>query len=197
MVRIYNKSGCTKPSTFLMEVFGETCKMYHDGIGCLEQLGKQQRFDADELNKVMVQNSLLSLTEPFQHPRVQGNDYKRIWGKWRGLVRLDRASTYRICPICYLNDLDTKGEAYLRIYHQVQGVLVCAKHKIDLIDIEYELKQLEPIYIEKIKMTRGYSKDKHYEKIAIVVADIVCNNALDGLDSIRCYEKYKKKKSTL
>ncbi len=193
IVRMYNKSPFMKASTFLMEVFGETCRMYHDGIGCLEELGKRQGFDADELNQVMMQNSLLSLSEPFQHPRMQGYNQRWIWREARGMVRLDKRPIYKVCPICYMMDMEAKGEAYLRIYHQMQGVLVCAEHRVDLIEVAYDSKQLEPIYIEKVKITRKYFRNKHYERFAHTIATILSNDALRGLDSVKCHEKYKRR----
>lgn len=193
MIRMYNKSTFTKPNKFLMEVFGEVCKMYHDGIGCLEELGKRQGLDTDELNQVMIKNSLLALIEPFQHPRIQGYNQRWILGERRGMIRFDKKPTYKVCPICYLRDMETKGEAYLRIYHQMQGVLVCAEHRVDLIEVVYDSKQLEPIYIERLNITKTYLKNKHYERFAHAVATILRNDTLNGLDSIKCYEKYKRR----
>lgn len=64
---------------------------------------------------------------------LKGNNGKGIHSKVEAAQQTSDIDNYfRICPICYKEEIDLYGEGYLHRVHNTPGVLVCNKHRVPL-----------------------------------------------------------------
>lgn len=64
---------------------------------------------------------------------LKGNNGKGIHSKVGAAQQVSDIDNYfRICPICYKEEINLYGEGYLHRVHNTPGVLVCSKHRVPL-----------------------------------------------------------------
>lgn len=147
--------------------------------------------DVSEYLDIAKNNSMLTILQPF----ITSNDYNEII-KGRKVNNMKVAIRgYKICPLCYQEDMRKYGETYLRIDHQVEGNYVCHIHQIDLVQIEdykseKNIRLFEPENIKNQLQIRHEYKEPIYSEISEMLYEIVNEKTLKGISLETTRKKY-------
>lgn len=186
--RIFAASG-KKQYLFLREFIGED-------ILCNHQI-KPLKEEIVHINilEMIDRNTPLGIMKSF----ILREDYNRIQQdiiqrkRW-GIIHNKELT---ICPVCYKNDLEKYGEAYLRVEHQIEGNKICNEHKVDLIRLErYRYDGVQTLFvsdltIEELQETYNYKEDIFIELSKMI--HMIYTGALAEIDLKLVQEKYKKR----
>lgn len=140
---------------------------------------------------IVKNNSILTILQPF----ITSKDYNEIIKRTKVNSMKVAIRGYRICPLCYQEDMRKYGETYLRIEHQVEGNYVCHIHQIDLVQIEdYKSKgNIRLFEAENIKnqlQIRHEYKEPIYSEISEMLYEIVNEKTLKGISLETTRKKY-------
>lgn len=81
----------------------------------------------------------------------------------------------KFCPLCVAQDIEVLGESYWRREHQVNGVLFCSKHGIELQESNVLMTKINNEYIclDDIKTTASNSICENYKEYNLKYINIV------------------------
>lgn len=158
--------------------------------------GKDTEKDKKEYLDIVQNNSILMLFQPF----MTRKDYSEVKeGRKVNSIKMNTKG-YKVCPLCYQEDMKKYGETFLRIEHQAEGNYICNVHKIDLVEIEShglcEFNNIEsqlqikhgynaPIYSEISEMISEVINRRILEDITLEIVREKCHNRLKELGYYR------------
>jgi Tn7-like transposition protein D/TniQ len=105
---------------------------------------------------------------------------------------------FKYCPICLENDLESNGESFWRVSHQLPGVLFCSEHQSLLLDstviFRYSNAQLLTPTRVTCKSSENTNKFSAYEtdlliKVSIESKKLLLNKSIINVSSLT--QKYK------
>lgn len=147
--------------------------------------------DREQYLDIVEHNSILTILRPFITTRdynkvIEGRELNNIRTTIRG---------YKICPMCYQEDMQKYGETYLRIDHQVEDNYVCHIHQIDLVQIEdykaeREIKLFEQNNIKSQLQIRHEYKEQIYNEISEMLYEIANEERISCISVEDTQKKY-------
>lgn len=148
--------------------------------------------EKQEYLELLKNNSILTILQPFITKEKLNEIIER-----NGTSSIMNTSVkgYRICPLCYQQDMMEYGETYLRTEHQVEGNYVCYIHAVDLVEIEaYKqtttIKLFESRGIEE-KLYLSYKYDESiYNEISKMIYQIINQKEMSNISLETVRKKY-------
>lgn len=151
------------------------------------------------IESLLLNNSLYPIYKPFLHPEMylQGLNnticnlsFSSINLPWINIE--NQYYNFKICPICYEEDICKFGEPYFHRIHQIPDNLVCEIHKIDLLyincmsneffDAENSITNLEKTY---------YHVNDEFLTLTNNIKKVLIQNQLYYYDNFKIVSKYK------
>ena len=132
---------------------------------------------------------------------LKGNDGRGVHSiVGAGQKGANKEGYFKICPICYKEEVEDYGEAYLHRINQIPEVFICSKHKVPLMRSKYpiyyygknsyvrldekefiEFKQIRPILMRNLDKLLKLNKSIQY----------LLNGNTDNRDELWITEQYK------
>ena len=93
------------------------------------------------------------------------------------ILRAKQQGYFKICPICYKEEIEDYGEVYLHRIHQIPEVFICSKHQVPL------KISMQPIYY--------YGKNSYVPLLEIEFKDNIANDLfINNLEHFLAINKY-------
>lgn len=144
-------------------------------------------------------NSLYHFYKPFIYSEMNSQGLKSIIYKlsfsnpnflWVNIEGGQRS--FKVCPICFQNDIKKYGEPYLHRIHQVPGNFICEIHNTDLVNIGHNMKDFINLDIKNVKFKKNnvFANDE-YIRLTHNIKGLLIFKLLDDYNILQIIEKYK------